>query len=79
MRNRLKRRLRELSRLRLLPTDIAADVVIRIRPNAYGASFEELALEMDGAIAQLIRWGTLAQLPSGSDQSPTRDIAQGDS
>ena len=56
MRNRLKRRLRELSRIRLLTTHVPADVVIRIRPNAYDASFADLALEMDHVIVQLTRW-----------------------
>jgi ribonuclease P protein component len=55
-RNQLKRRLRELSRTRLLITGVAADVVIRIRPDAYTATFESLALDMDRAIEQLVRW-----------------------
>ena len=55
-RNQVKRRLRELSRTRLLPLDLAADVVIRIRPEAYGASFLELASDFDRAIIQLNRW-----------------------
>ena len=55
-RNQLKRRLRELSRIRLLPVDVAADVVIRIRPDAYRATFAELALDIDRAVAQLVRW-----------------------
>ena len=55
-RNRVKRRLRELSRTRLLPTDVAADVVIRIRPEAYRAPFESLATDVDRVIAQLQHW-----------------------
>ncbi|MDB4885632.1 MAG: Ribonuclease [Gemmatimonadetes bacterium] len=55
-RNRLKRRLRELSRLRLLPADVAADVVLRIRPDTYDASFEALTADVDRALAQLVRW-----------------------
>ncbi len=55
-RNRLKRRLRELSRLRLLPTDLAADVVLRIRPDAYDASFDALAADVERALVQLQRW-----------------------
>jgi ribonuclease P protein component len=55
-RNRLKRRLRELTRLRLLPADLAADVVLRIRPGAYLATFEALALDIAHALAQLTRW-----------------------
>ena len=45
-RNRLKRRLRELGRRRLLPAlaeaGISADILIRARPDAYDATFEEL-------------------------------------
>jgi len=55
-RNRLKRRLRELSRLRLLPADIAADVVVRVRPEAYEASFDALVLDIGRALDQLRRW-----------------------
>jgi len=55
-RNRIKRRLRELSRTRLLPLHLMADVVIRIRPDAYGASFPELTSDFDRAVIQLNRW-----------------------
>lgn len=55
-RNRLKRRLRELTRLRLLPADLLADVVLHIRPNAYGATFDMLVLDVAHALAQLTRW-----------------------
>lgn len=55
-RNRVKRRLRELSRTRLLPGDLLADVVIRIRPEAYRASFPDLASDFDRAVIQLNRW-----------------------
>jgi ribonuclease P protein component len=75
-RNRLKRRLRELSRVHLLPADFPADVIVRIRPEAYGASFDELAADIARAIAQLTRWSATAPVmndaPSGSpDSSPT--------
>ncbi len=62
-RNRLKRRLRELSRLRLLPTDLAADVVLRIRPEAYDATFDTLITEMERVLAQLQRWRPTAGEP----------------
>ena len=55
-RNRLKRRLRELSRLRLLPSGLPADVVVRVKPDAYGASFEALAAEVDAILTHLRRW-----------------------
>jgi ribonuclease P protein component len=74
-RNRVKRRLRELSRTRLLPADIPADVVIRIRPEAYGAGFPELAADFDRAMIQLNRWcskapGRPSLLPDTSSPSP---------
>ena len=59
-RNRIKRRLRELSRTRLLPLDLTADVVIRIRPEAYRASFPDLASDFDRAVVQLNRWHSAA-------------------
>lgn len=46
-RNRLKRRLRELVRLRLLPTLPPVALVVRARPEAYAASFEQLARQME--------------------------------
>ena len=55
-RNRLKRRLRELARQYLLPSAVAADVVIRIRPEAYAATFEMLAADVNRALGQLRRW-----------------------
>ena len=55
-RNRLKRRLRELARLRLLPAALPADVVVRIRPDAYEATFEALAADVTRALDQLTRW-----------------------
>lgn len=41
-RNRLKRRLRELTRLVILPRLRASDVVVRAQRSAYAASFEAL-------------------------------------
>ncbi|MDT8435758.1 MAG: ribonuclease P protein component [Gemmatimonadota bacterium] len=41
-RNRLKRRLREILRLRWLPGAPPRDVVLRAGPRAYGRSFAEL-------------------------------------
>jgi ribonuclease P protein component len=51
-RNRTKRRLRELARTRLLPVAGRIDVLLRAKPEAYGASFDQLTVEVD-AIA---RW-----------------------
>lgn len=57
-RNRLKRRLRELARLRLLPAlaDLPpADVVVRVWPSAYGAGFDALAADVERAMRQIVR------------------------
>ena len=57
-RNRVKRRLRELVRLRLLPALPDGAVVLRARPEAYAASFEALARDVDRAardVARLLR------------------------
>ena len=48
-RNQLKRRLREIVRTRVLPMLPPGDLVIRPHPTAYGASFEQLVVELDGA------------------------------
>lgn len=54
-RNRLKRRLRELVRIRLLPQARSVDVIIRARPDAYGVSFDALEADIERVIAQLLR------------------------
>jgi ribonuclease P protein component len=46
-RNRTKRRLRELARLRLLPVIGRVDLVVRAKPEAYRSSFGELAAQVD--------------------------------
>lgn len=69
-RNRLKRRLRELSRLKLLPSGVAADVVLRIRPESYRATFEALSADVDRALAQLQRWRATVAEPA-----PAPDVA----
>lgn len=55
-RNRVKRRLKELVRLRMLPSGIAVDVVLRIRPDAYRADFEALTTDIMRAMTQLSGW-----------------------
>lgn len=55
LRNRLKRRLRELGRSRLRTLDVSADVVIRVRPDAYRATFALLANDMEQARARIER------------------------
>lgn len=46
-RNKLRRRLRELARQRILPGLGGVDIVIRAMASAYGATFDELAKEID--------------------------------
>jgi ribonuclease P protein component len=45
-RNRTKRRLREIVRLYLLPIVGNRDVLIRAKPKAYDASFQELVIQV---------------------------------
>ena len=52
-RNRLKRRLRELVRTRLLPGLASVDVVIRAMPHAYDARFAALAGDVDHAARKI--------------------------
>ena len=54
-RNLLKRRLRELARTQLLPNSVPIDLVIRIRPTAYDASFAELAQDVQTVLDHLMR------------------------
>jgi len=49
-RNRLKRRLRELARLYLLPALSPIDLVIVARREAYEASFIELQTDLQGVV-----------------------------
>lgn len=61
-RNRLKRRLREITRTRLLPAlaGLAAggDVVIRARPEAYTVAFDVLTRQLERAARDIVRiWG----------------------
>lgn len=65
-RNQLKRRLRELARLRLLPAlpppsgaaggPGGAAVLLRARPEAYGAAFDALARDVERAAREAARW-----------------------
>jgi ribonuclease P protein component len=56
-RNKLKRRLREIGRRRVLPAleerGAWLDVLIRARASAYGVEFEELAIEVEAAVEGL--------------------------
>ena len=55
-RNQVKRRLRELVRLHILSAEISVDVVLRIRPEAYQASFAVLTTDIWRALGELKRW-----------------------
>jgi ribonuclease P protein component len=50
-RNRLRRRLRELVRLQLLPKVIRGDALIRAKAEAYDISFADLRAEIDSISA----------------------------
>ncbi len=52
-RNRLRRRLRELVRVLLIPKLSGSDLVIRALPSAYTADFEELGAEVERIQLQL--------------------------
>ncbi len=45
-RNQLKRRLREIGRIEMLPIILPAEIVIRALPSAYQAKFAELCAEV---------------------------------
>jgi ribonuclease P protein component len=46
-RNRAKRRLKELARLRLLPVIGRVDLLIRAKPETYRSTFDDLAAQVD--------------------------------
>jgi ribonuclease P protein component len=46
-RNQLKRRLREIVRLKILKRIPSVDMIVRARPEAYSASFASLERELD--------------------------------
>jgi ribonuclease P protein component len=52
-RNRLKRRLREIVRRQLLPALPPIDLVVRARPEAYGATYDVLEMELARGSAKL--------------------------
>lgn len=54
-RNRLKRRLREVVRVRWLRRLPPVDLVVRARPNAYQASFRAIESDLAGAEQALSR------------------------
>lgn len=46
-RNRLRRRLRDLARVHLLPGCIGVDMIVRALPEAYSVDFRQLGMEVD--------------------------------
>jgi ribonuclease P protein component len=62
-RNRVKRRLRELARLRLLPVVPSGRVLLRARPEAYTATFAALALDVERAAREVARLVPPASVP----------------
>ena len=54
-RNRLRRRLRELVRLRMLPVIGPMDVMVRTLSSAYNVGFVDLTNEIDKLVVQLIK------------------------
>jgi ribonuclease P protein component len=53
-RNRLKRRLREIVRQDVLPTERGLDIIIRTAPGAYSVPFADLRVEMNGVLGRLM-------------------------
>jgi ribonuclease P protein component len=71
-RNTLKRRLRELVRLRLLPAlsaEPAADVVLRAFPTAYAASFASLERELVRALPSILSAARTGRATTTTDRS----------
>lgn len=70
-RNQLKRRLRELTRLRLLPVGLSLDIVVRVRPETYNLTFDQLQAEVDRVLTQLARWSPPA---TSADPAPADPV-----
>jgi ribonuclease P protein component len=56
-RNKLKRRLRELVRIRMLPVLAPMDLLVRARREAYNATFEALRDDVADAARRIAREG----------------------
>jgi ribonuclease P protein component len=52
-RNKLKRRLRELTRAQLFTRPASCDLVLRARLNAYAATFDQLRADVERLATQL--------------------------
>lgn len=53
-RNQLRRRIRELARIRLIPFCGSLDLVVRVLSSAYGVEFGQLGDEVDSVKKQLL-------------------------
>lgn len=73
-RNQVKRRLRELARVQLLPTAMPLDIVLRIRPEAYGASFDALTADIAHALTQLKRWHVAIEDVTSKSEVAVRQV-----
>jgi ribonuclease P protein component len=73
-RNRVKRRLRELARIQILPTRLTVDIVLRIRPEAYDASFDALSADVARAVEQLKQWCVSIGGIGASEQTGTNRL-----
>ena len=73
-RNRLKRRLREIIRTSLLPSlDVPVDLVVRVLPQAYDASFETLRAQLARTVAAIAKAGRGTR-DAGRDPGPERGM-----
>jgi ribonuclease P protein component len=54
-RNRIRRQLRELARLRLLPALTDTDLLLRAKPAAYQSNFEQLGKEIEAIASWAVR------------------------
>ena len=72
-RNQVKRRLRELARVQILPTGLLADIVLRIRPEAYNASFDLLASDVAHVLTQLKHWHETIEDQASRPNTMTRE------
>lgn len=68
-RNRLRRRLTELWRRQLQPRQGSRDLLIRARPEAYRASFVELAAELERFAEQAFAGGSAGAEAAGAGGS----------
>lgn len=57
VRNRVKRRLRHLVRTRLAALPAGTDLVVRAQPGAADRTWDELAADLDAALAAALRRG----------------------